>query len=259
MYPENGTDPVATYTADDPEGAAVKWSLSGADEGLFSIEGGVLAFVKSPNFEDAKGGGGVNIGVNIYDVMVEATDETGHVARKAVKVEVTNVDEAGTVKLSALQPAPGVMFTATLTDLDGPAELTGSAEWQWSRSQSASGGWADIDKAMSSMYTADEDGADSGYYLRATAKYKDKQSPSGADNDKTASMVSANMVLVLRASNETPEFAAVQDPTDRGSAPAIAKRTVTETAAAGQLVGDPVTAEDGNADDVLTYTLDDAV
>ena len=36
---------------------------------------------------------------------------------------------------------------------------------------------------------------------------------------------------------------------------AIAKRTVTETAAAGQLVGDPVTAEDGNADDVLTYTL----
>ena len=32
---------------------------------------------------------------------------------------------------------------------------------------------------------------------------------------------------------------------------------MTETAAAGQLVGDPVTAEDGNADDVLTYTLDD--
>ena len=38
---------------------------------------------------------------------------------------------------------------------------------------------------------------------------------------------------------------------------AVAKRTVTETAAAGQLVGDPVTAEDGDAADVLTYTLDD--
>ena len=109
------------------------------------------------------------------------------------------------------------------------------------------------------LYTPDEDGADSGYYLRATAKYKDKQSPSGADNDKTASMVSANKVLVLRASNKAPEFAAVQDPdgTDEDMAMAIAKRTVTETAAAGQLVGDPVTAEDGNADDVLTYTLDD--
>ena len=61
-------------------------------------------------------------------------------------------------------------------------------------------------------YTPDEDGGDSGYYLRATAKYKDRQSPSGADNDKTASMVSANKVLVLRTSNEVPEFAAVQDP-----------------------------------------------
>ena len=56
--------------------------------------------------------------------MVEATDGTGHVGRETVKVEVTNVDEAGTVKLSALQPAPGVPFTATLTDIDGPAIQT---------------------------------------------------------------------------------------------------------------------------------------
>ena len=53
-YAENGTDPVATYTAVDPEGVAVKWSLSGADAADFTIEGGVLAFVKSPDFEDAK-------------------------------------------------------------------------------------------------------------------------------------------------------------------------------------------------------------
>ena len=32
---------------------------------------------------------------------------------------------------------------------------------------------------------------------------------------------------------------------------------MTETAAAGQRLGDPVTAEDEDADDVLTYTLDD--
>ena len=54
------------------------------------------------------------------------------------------------------------------------------------------------------MYTPDEDGKDSGYYLRATAKYKDKQSPSGADNDKTASMVSANKVLTLRTHQRDP-------------------------------------------------------
>ena len=108
------------------------------------------------------------------------------------------------------------------------------------------------------LYTPHEDGEYSGYYLRATAKYKDKQSPSGADNDKTASMVSANKVLTLRTTNKAPEFAAVQDPDGNGEAAmAIAKRTVRETAAAGQLVGDPVTAEDDNADDVLTYTLVD--
>ena len=251
-YAEKGTGSVATYTAVDPEGAAVKWSLGGDDDADFTIAGGVLAFVKSPNFE-APADADTD---NIYDVMVEATDETGHVGRKAVKVEVTNVDEDGTVELSALQPAPDVAFTATLTDIDnGTTDLTGSAVWQWSKSRSKSG-WRDIDKATSSMYTPDEDGADSGYYLRATAKYKDKQSPSGADNDKTASMVSANMVLVLRTSNKAPEFAAVQDPDgDDDAAMAIAKRTVTETAAAGQLVGDPVTAEDDDADDVLTYTL----
>ena len=59
---------------------------------------------------------------NIYEIMVEATDGTGHVGRKAVKVEVTNVDEDGTVKLSALQPAPSVPFTATLTDIDSPGQ-----------------------------------------------------------------------------------------------------------------------------------------
>ena len=103
-YAEKGTGSVATYTAVDPEGAAVKWSLGGDDDADFTIAGGVLAFVKSPNFEDAKD----EDTDNIYDVMVEATDGTGHVGRKAVEVEVTNVDEDGTVELSALQPAPGV-------------------------------------------------------------------------------------------------------------------------------------------------------
>ena len=53
-YAEKGTGSVATYTAVDPEGAAVKWSLGGDDDAAFTIAGGVLAFVKSPNFEDAK-------------------------------------------------------------------------------------------------------------------------------------------------------------------------------------------------------------
>ena len=62
-YAENGAGPVATYTAVDPEGAAVKWSLAAVgdpvedDAGDFSISGGVLSFKKSPNYEAATGGG----------------------------------------------------------------------------------------------------------------------------------------------------------------------------------------------------------
>ena len=100
-YAENGADPVATYTAVDPEQTAiVSWSLGGADASLFSIEGGVLTFKKSPDFEMA-----ADIGTdNMYEVTVQATDETNKVGMKEVMVEVTNVEEPGKVTLSALQP-----------------------------------------------------------------------------------------------------------------------------------------------------------
>ena len=50
-YAENGTGPVATFAASDQDGDAIEWSLTGADAEDFSIDGGVLAFKKSPNFE----------------------------------------------------------------------------------------------------------------------------------------------------------------------------------------------------------------
>ena len=56
-YPENGTDPVATYTAVDPEGKSIVWSLAtGDDMDDFSIENGVLRFKSSPDFEAARPG-----------------------------------------------------------------------------------------------------------------------------------------------------------------------------------------------------------
>ena len=55
-YPEKGTEPVATYTAVDPEGASVRWSLGGVDAEDFTIEDGVLRFAKkSPDYETRQG------------------------------------------------------------------------------------------------------------------------------------------------------------------------------------------------------------
>ena len=81
-YAENGMGPVATYTAVDPEGTAVKWSLAVVvdpvdDAGDFSIDDGVLAFKKSPNYEKTTGGGsGDDDASNTYSVTVVATDAT---------------------------------------------------------------------------------------------------------------------------------------------------------------------------------------
>ena len=51
-YDENDTEAVAAFTATDPEGAVIRWSLGGADGAGFEISGrGVLSFVHAPDFE----------------------------------------------------------------------------------------------------------------------------------------------------------------------------------------------------------------
>ena len=55
-----------------------------------------------------------------YSVTVVATDSSNATARQRhVTVEVTNVDEDGTLTLSNRQPVDGVELTAELTDIDG--------------------------------------------------------------------------------------------------------------------------------------------
>ncbi len=238
-YPEKGTGPVATYTASDPEGASVRWTLGGVDAGNFTIEDGVLRFAKTPNYEEAAD---YNMD-NTYVVDVQATDETRRTETETVTVNVTNVDEDGTVELSALRPQSATAFTASITDLDGAVT---NAKWQWSKSSSKNGAYSPIDKATSATYTPVDDYID--YYLRATVTYTD---PEG--EGKTAKMESDFPVQAVRGSNMPPKFAADQDP-NRSGTQADATRSVAENTEAGSTVGDPVTADPKDGD-VLTYTL----
>ena len=90
MYAENGMGPVATYTAVDPDMTEiVSWSLDGTDKGVFNINDGLLTFKESPDYEMAMDDGTDNM----YEVTVQATDETNKVGMKEVMVEVTNVEE----------------------------------------------------------------------------------------------------------------------------------------------------------------------
>ena len=72
-----------TYTATDPDGGQITWSLEGVDKDEFSISSGVLSLNSSPDFETKSS----------YAVTVKATVGTKTTAR-AVAVTVTDVNEA---------------------------------------------------------------------------------------------------------------------------------------------------------------------
>ena len=184
-YAENGANRVATYSASSPEdNGDVIWSVSGADRGDFSIDGGVLRFLALPDYESPVDTGGDNG----YAVTVTASDG-GTTLTKAVTVTVTNVDEPGTLTLSPTRPRLGEALAATLVDPDG---VTGTTTWTWERSAGRNE-WNDIGGAASSSYPPVA--ADAGHYLRATATYTDQHG-----TDRTARAVAPHVVLAHRLS-----------------------------------------------------------
>ena len=259
-YPENGDTAVATYSATDPDGSAiVSWTLDGTDAGAFNIEDGVLSFKKSPDFESATDVGGTDPSTavaddNIYSVTVQATDATKRIGTKDVTVEVTNVEEGGSMRLSAVQPQAGASFyvidevdTTDVTDIKDEDGITSSIKWQWSKSRSKTTGFADIDKATSAAYTPKD--TDNDYYLRVTASYTDREGP-----NKSAQATSSYPVQLAPSNNAAPKFADDQDPDTEGPQETAA-RSIAENTPKGVDIGSPIEAEDLNPGK-LTYTLE---
>ena len=164
-YAESGTGAVVTYSAGDPEGQTdITWSLTGADSSGFSLTGGVLTFLSPPNYEAA---GDADFG-NDYQVTVSASDPNDNSASLDVTVNVTDVDEAGSVSLNSAQPQVGTELTATLNDEDAGVSNTA---WRWAWSSDGVSNWNNIASATSASYTPVD--ADLNQYLRATATYDD--------------------------------------------------------------------------------------
>ena len=93
----------ASYSATDPEGANVNWSVGGIDRGFFAISnGGVLSFANAPDF-DTKGDRNRD---NIYEVTVQATEE----------------DDGDVQTLTG-----SLAVTVTLSNFDEPPEIDGPA------------------------------------------------------------------------------------------------------------------------------------
>ena len=164
-----------------------------------------------------------------------------------VTITVNNVEEAGTVTLSNLDPGIGDTITAELTDPDAPtgdfALNISSQSWTWRRAASPmEPDWAEIPGSSSTgsdtaRYTATT--ADNNRYIQAMVEYTD---PEGAG--KTAARNTTGGIL-----NRAPRF-------DAGAI----ELHIAENSPAGSPVGTPVTATDPdvteeNNSDQLTYSL----
>ena len=232
-YAENDTAEVARYTATDPEGATVMWSVTGTDAEDFTIgkSDGVLRFTTPPNYEAATDANGDNI----YAVIVQASDGD-NATPQALTVTVNNLDEAGSLTLSSEQPQVETALTATLSDLDG--DITDES-WVWESGSSNSGPWTAIEGETSDRYTPVADDVDN--YLRVRVSYTDGHTESGS---KDLQHTFTNPVRAAPVHNESPAFTT-----------ASVTRTVGVNARAGSHVGASVRAEDPG--DPLTYTLDE--
>ena len=221
--PMAATDPDASDT--------LTYSLGGTDAKSFSIVAATGQLqTKAPLDHETK---------HTYTVTVTATDPSSESDEITVTINVTNVDEAGTVTLSNNQPSARVEITATLADPDGV--VTGTS-WQWARSSDGGTGWAYIG-TDSPSYTPVTD--DVSKYLQATASYPDKHG-----SGKTARATTTQ--AVQSGANRPPVFPG-QGPQTPGVQNAETTREVEENTAAGVNIGDPVAADD--PDDTLTYTL----
>ena len=234
-YAENGEDPVATFSATDPDADAddIDWDLGGVDAADFEIDGGVLSFKESPDFEDptdrdevddADEIGDQGAGDNVYKVTVLASG-----GEQEVEVTVTNVNEPGKVTFSQPQPQATRDLTASFTDEDGDD----NPSWQWSRGPAMDGPWDDIPGATTPA--RNPTAADIGSYLRATVTYDD------SFGSQTVSGVTANAVEARTLANAAPAF-----PTT------VAAISVNENVTGA--IGDPIIATDAN-NDVLLYSI----
>lgn len=214
----NNTNVGAAFTATDRELDTLSWTLSGSS--LFSIDNGQVKVAGALDYESSSS----------HSITISVSDGTDSDSL-AVTVNVTNIDEAGTVTLSSNSPQVGTPLSADLTDPDGSVS---GLSWSWHRSDDGSTGWQLISGANSSSYTPVN--TDNSKYLRATASYTD-----GHGSGKTANRVSA---AVSTEPNEAPEI----------EGPSTLTRTVREDSATNSNVGAALRATDADGDS-LTWTL----
>ncbi len=217
-------------TATDPDGDVLTYSLSGTEASSFVLDGstGQITVGSGSMLDYESGPTRYTVIVSVHDGRdAYGNDDTAIDDRIEVNIDVSNVDEAGTVSVSSERPTVGAALAASLSDPDGSLS---DISWQWAASSDGSN-WSDISGASLDSYTPVAD--DVGIYLQATASYTDGHGPGK----------SAHAVMERQTAQRDPSF--------EGD---VTLLTVDENTPPGTLVGDAITATDPDGD-VLTYSL----
>ena len=177
VYKENGTSAIYTYQATDPEGADVSWGWSGTDRSAFTVsESGVLSFVSPPDYESPTDSGSDNV----YELIVEASDEHKTTTRLEVTVTVTNLTDARVSIRGTAQVGRTLLAEISGTDKEG-GKTKSAFSYQWSADD------GDIDGATDPTYKITEE--DQGKKIEVKVKLTDDQG-----NEKTLTSPATEVV-----------------------------------------------------------------
>ena len=112
----SGTQVGDPFSAVDPEGEGVEYSLDGTDAGRFGIDSstGQMSVDGALDFE-AKS----TLSLNVVATDTPETSPSPSHSRWAITVNLLNVDEPGSINLSTDTPETNVPITAALSDPDG--------------------------------------------------------------------------------------------------------------------------------------------
>ncbi len=233
----DSTDVGEPVVATDPDAAdTLTYALSGTGSTNFTIDANRQITVATGAAQDHETTSSYSLSATVHDGKnADGNADSSVDDTIAVTINVTDVDDAGSVSLNSDQPRVGTELTATLNDEDAGVSNT---TWQWARSADGVSNWGDIASATSASYSPVD--ADVNQYLRATASYDDTHS-----TGKSVTAVSANSVQAAPVVKSEPSF----DDGDNTT------RSIAENSAEGTTVGDPVAATDSDDGDILTYAI----
>ena len=197
-YAEGGTGSVGTYSASDPGGGSISWSLPNTsfetDRGDFDISSrGVVTFDDTPDYEDPDD----HNDDNVYRITVRASDSSGGTTDRNVTVTVTNRNptfDSGDPSVSYAECRTNLVERYTASD-PGGGRITWSLTGEDAGDFRISSGGVLRFRSTPNHEDPDDDDENNEYLVTVKASDTDDDSGLSADQD-----------VMVTVTNRSPTF-----------------------------------------------------